>query len=191
LRGKHCSRCGVCIRKFDHHCILIGCCVGESNHFKFYIYTITQTITLYCAIYAIIDTISFYLDKTGETYSRVPIILYILLVILSLHALMATILVFHQHFVIITNQTTFEIFYKSCIPYLTKYKELKKQHLESLGMTVQYNTRYLPFDMGLMQNIKLFIANEKEIDWFKYLYENLKYDKKRFNCCDNEYYSCF
>jgi hypothetical protein len=91
-----------------------------------------------------------------------------------------------------TNQTTYEIFYKSCINYLAKYRELKKQRLESQDIVVTYNTKFLPFDMGFIKNIKLFFeASSGDVDWLRYLIENLNYNKKRFNFCDNEYYSCF
>lgn len=71
------------MRKFDHHCVLIGGCVGEDNHFNFYIYLLIQTIALGLAIYALLDTISDNLDKTNESYKKVPFILYVLLIILG------------------------------------------------------------------------------------------------------------
>ena len=33
---KHCSKCGLCIEKQDHHCDWIGKCVGKNNLCKFY-----------------------------------------------------------------------------------------------------------------------------------------------------------
>jgi palmitoyltransferase len=93
MRGKHCSRCGYCVRKYDHHCFFVSGCIGENNHFKFLFYLFTQSITLLMAIGVILDTISFYLDKTNEKYYKVPIILYPLLIILALYALLTVFII--------------------------------------------------------------------------------------------------
>lgn len=38
LRSKHCSACGYCIFKYDHHCPWVGNCIGLGNHPVFIIY---------------------------------------------------------------------------------------------------------------------------------------------------------
>ena len=37
-RGQHCHDCGVCIFNYDHHCDVIGKCIGGKNLFLFYIF---------------------------------------------------------------------------------------------------------------------------------------------------------
>lgn len=49
-RTKHCSRCQACVAKFDHHCHVIGTCIGELNLRYFWLYLGTQTI-LFMAIF--------------------------------------------------------------------------------------------------------------------------------------------
>ena len=49
-RSRHCKLCKTCITKFDHHCWWIGGCVGELNHFQFWIFTFLQTITYILSI---------------------------------------------------------------------------------------------------------------------------------------------
>ena len=35
---EHCSICNVCIEQFDHHCVVLGKCIGGKNLFIFYMY---------------------------------------------------------------------------------------------------------------------------------------------------------
>lgn len=56
IRVFHCSRCGRCIQRHDHHCPFVNNCIGKNNHFKFLkaitIATSYSTcITIYCGLY--------------------------------------------------------------------------------------------------------------------------------------------
>lgn len=31
LRCGHCRLCGACVSQFDHHCLVLGCCIGRDN----------------------------------------------------------------------------------------------------------------------------------------------------------------
>lgn len=34
---RHCGACGICIKGYDHHCIVVGNCIGEKNITGFYL----------------------------------------------------------------------------------------------------------------------------------------------------------
>ena len=38
LRSRHCETCNYCISGFDHHCSLLGICIGEKNKLKFILF---------------------------------------------------------------------------------------------------------------------------------------------------------
>lgn len=50
LRAKHCKDCERCVAKFDHHCIIVGTCIGERNHGRFWAFLAAQTIALAVAL---------------------------------------------------------------------------------------------------------------------------------------------
>ena len=46
-RSRHCSVCGHCIERFDHHCPWINNCVGLKNHNAFLCYLTFQILVIY------------------------------------------------------------------------------------------------------------------------------------------------
>lgn len=43
-RSHHCRKCGYCIKKMDHHCPWINCCVGHANHGYFTLFLFSAVI---------------------------------------------------------------------------------------------------------------------------------------------------
>lgn len=53
LRAHHCSLCGICILKMDHHCPWINNCIGLNNH-RFFVLFITH-LCLFCLFLIVIS----------------------------------------------------------------------------------------------------------------------------------------
>jgi len=179
FRGKHCRRCGQCVRKFDHHCFLIEGCVGEENHFRFIVYLFFQSITVGLSFINILDNISYQLSLNQEKYSKVPFALYINILILFVYALFVGILFFFHLYLISTSQVTYEIYYKNTIEHIKFFASVKKDE-----------RNHLPFDLGFADNIKSTFFG-KTIDWENIYFTNITSKRKKFNWCHNEYWSCF
>ena len=188
LRSHHCSRCGVCIRGYDHHCGMIGGCIGEENHFKFIMFCLTQAIALILSISGLLMTLSELLNKNKEQYLNVPFAIYVLIFILGCYCLFASVLFGFHSYLTLTNQTTFEIFHREKCDYLVTFKEKKIKIMKERGKELPPSFMFHPFDMGLINNIKCLFKITK---WEDVYMENLKANVIPFNCCENQYWSCF
>lgn len=51
---KHCNQCGICIDRFDHHCVWLNLCIGGRNYRLFIATVIVCAITLaYSSLYSL------------------------------------------------------------------------------------------------------------------------------------------
>ena len=55
LRTFHCSQCGKCVLKHDHHCEFINNCVGKNNHLKFISFLLCVSLSsIFCVLNSIL-----------------------------------------------------------------------------------------------------------------------------------------
>lgn len=118
-RTVHCSNCGLCILRFDHHCPWIGNCIGLNNYRLFFVFlsvlVIYLIIGLIGTIYHITDVSMRYEKEhdcsTGEAIMRgiartIPSVI-LACAGLVLLVLLAGLWIYHFH-LLLSNQTTYE-----------------------------------------------------------------------------------
>jgi hypothetical protein len=70
---------------------------------------------------------------------------------------------FHSY-LILTGQTTYEVYHRNKVAYLAKFKEIKKTHLENMNIRVPGSMPFHPFDLGFLNNLKAFYnSNASEV----------------------------
>lgn len=73
-RAHHCRKCKRCIRKMDHHCDFLGCCIGYNNYKSFMLTLIYLTALL---------VFSFYYTVTGVLHTSHDYLVIIIDILLS------------------------------------------------------------------------------------------------------------
>jgi palmitoyltransferase len=187
LRSNHCEKCERCIRKYDHHCKLIGGCIGENNHLVFVLFLFTQSLIFVLGIFALIKRLS-----VQQNFVKFLMFGYIAIIgfIVSVFGIY---FIFHIY-LLLTNQTTYEIFHKNQCPYLRIFKQERIKIYLDRGIELGANFSFHPFDSGIRKNLgyafyKLF--NTDGMKWEDIYFRNLKSNHVKFDYCDNKYLSAF
>ncbi|KAJ4833383.1 hypothetical protein Tsubulata_032958 [Turnera subulata] len=131
-RAKHCLDCDKCVLQFDHHCVWLRTCIGRGIHCKFWWYLCEETaLSLWTGI--------LYIAYLKANITRIwwkDAIMILLLFILAISLLFLLLLLLFHSYLILTNQTAYELIRRRRIPYMRNIPE-----------------RALPFSQGIGKNL--------------------------------------
>ena len=185
LRSYHCPICQRCIRTYDHHSKLVGSCIGENNHLSYILFLFNQSTTFALGIIGLIKRSFFQANL---------IIKFLIIIYIGIICFFVSIFIFNFIFhvyLLITNQTSFEIFYKEKCPYLAIFKQERKKIYTERGIEIKDELSFRPFDSGIKKNIgyaiyKLFNTYDK-MKWEDIYFANLRTNHVSFSYCQNKY----
>ncbi|KAF1873759.1 hypothetical protein Lal_00027797 [Lupinus albus] len=141
-RAKHCHDCDKCVLQFDHHCVWLGNCIGQGNHCLFWWYLCEETAlclwtgVLYISYLKAHITLVWWHDA----------IMILLLIALAISVIFLLLLLLFHSYLILTNQTTYELVRRRRITYLRGLPE-----------------RVHPFSKGVCRNVYNFCCLRSSI----------------------------
>lgn len=117
----HCYYCNVCVHKYDHHCVLLGICIGEANQKYYLLFLWAFFICSFMQIFQYLSIIGDHLwvDEAGyEHVDWLYLYLSFTIIFFVLSILVVGYLSVYHTYLALKNDTTYEMRKRSQIYYL-------------------------------------------------------------------------
>ncbi|XP_060613515.2 palmitoyltransferase ZDHHC12 [Anolis sagrei] len=150
MRAKHCRECRHCVRRYDHHCPWIENCVGERNHRLFVLYLAVQLAVVLWAMETAWSGLGALPSFSSFSWVWLchNLLLLLCLLVLSVCAVVAALLLASHAYLASCNTTTWEFMSRHRISYLRHCPDEEN-----------------PFDRGVFHNLWGFFCARRSVRW--------------------------
>ncbi|XP_018565129.1 probable palmitoyltransferase ZDHHC20 [Anoplophora glabripennis] len=100
-RARHCSKCGVCVLKMDHHCPWVNNCIGFSNLKNFHLFLLYSTLY---SVYLVCTSLKYVEVILHEVQLQVVFVGYLIF----FYAIFAATLLLYNCRLLCKNQTSID-----------------------------------------------------------------------------------